>query len=428
MPENRRKIQERLGRLYPGENSRKKYLEYCRLQKRLTTILALLGIGACICSSLLQMAGNKTTTTTSLQRREWGEGSYEVSLWAKVGEAKERIYYTVNPRQYSAEELKQLFIEVSDQLPEIIRGENESLLHVSNHLELLQQVRGYPFMITWKSNNHNLLGSNGRVHAEKVKKEGEEVVLTAIFSSQEESFCREYQIKIFPQSEIPWTEKLQELLTQYDEQSKQSDKMLLPEKLGKDVVIWQKDISWNGGYFLLLGLLGGVGVMWGTSRDLAEKDKQRQRELTTAYPEFVSSLQLYLGAGLSLRNTFFKMGEDYRMQKERGEKKQFLYEEVMLACNCLSNGIPESEVYRRWMERCDEIHYRKLGYLLISYERQGNEDILRQLGAEVYEAWEECRQRAARQGEEAGTKLLFPMILMLLVVMLLILLPVYMSF
>ncbi len=47
---------------------------------------------------------------------------------------------------------------------------------------------------------------------------------------------------------------------------------------------------------------------------------------------------------------------------------------------------------------------------------------------EADSALEDRRQFAKRTGEEAGTKLLFPMMLMMLVVMALILLPAYFNF
>ena len=47
---------------------------------------------------------------------------------------------------------------------------------------------------------------------------------------------------------------------------------------------------------------------------------------------------------------------------------------------------------------------------------------------EAKEAMEERRQLAKKMGEEAGTKLLFPMILMLLVVLVILIVPAMMSF
>ena len=60
--------------------------------------------------------------------------------------------------------------------------------------------------------------------------------------------------------------------------------------------------------------------------------------------------------------------------------------------------------------------------------KQGNDQLLQILEKEADSALEEQKNRARKAGEEAGTKLLFPMMLMLLVVMFLILVPAYLDF
>lgn len=94
----------------------------------------------------------------------------------------------------------------------------------------------------------------------------------------------------------------------------------------------------------------------------------------------------------------------------------------------LLNGKAEDRVYREWGDRCDEMHYRKLGFLLSVHLKQGNEKILTLLSEETEEALEERRKWARKQGEEAGVKMLLPMTVMLLVVMFLILFPAFAGF
>ena len=60
--------------------------------------------------------------------------------------------------------------------------------------------------------------------------------------------------------------------------------------------------------------------------------------------------------------------------------------------------------------------------------KQGNSRLLAILSQEADSAQEDERNLARKAGEEAGTKLLFPMVLMLLVIMFLILAPAYMDF
>ena len=54
--------------------------------------------------------------------------------------------------------------------------------------------------------------------------------------------------------------------------------------------------------------------------------------------------------------------------------------------------------------------------------------VIRLLQKEAEDAFEERKSIARRLGEEAGTKLLVPMVLMLLVVLILIMVPAFLSY
>ena len=69
----------------------------------------------------------------------------------------------------------------------------------------------------------------------------------------------------------------------------------------------------------------------------------------------------------------------------------------------------------------------KLSALLEQNLRGGSKGLSRILNAEIGEAFEQRKDCALSQGEETSTRLLFPMVMMLAVVMLLILVPAVMS-
>ena len=58
---------------------------------------------------------------------------------------------------------------------------------------------------------------------------------------------------------------------------------------------------------------------------------------------------------------------------------------------------------------------------------KGSKGLSQILNAEILEAFEQRKDCARNQGEEAATRLLFPMVMMLAVVMILILIPAGMS-
>lgn len=179
---------------------------------------------------------------------------------------------------------------------------------------------------------------------------------------------------------------------------------------------------------LFWGFSGAFLTAFGMDADLKKKDKKRREEISLSYSGFVSRLRLYMGAGLTVKNAFLKIGEDYKKEKEKNGKLRYLYEEVLICGYYFLNGGGEDQAYHEWGKRCDEANCRKLGFLLSAHVRQGNEKLLSMLSEEMNRALAEKKSQAKKQGEEAGTKLLFPMVLMLVEVLLLILLPAFVGF
>ena len=69
----------------------------------------------------------------------------------------------------------------------------------------------------------------------------------------------------------------------------------------------------------------------------------------------------------------------------------------------------------------------KLASLLEQNRRTGTKNLKQLLEQEMITAWEEQKHTARRMGEEAGTRLLVPLFLMLAVVMVIIMVPALMA-
>ena len=78
-------------------------------------------------------------------------------------------------------------------------------------------------------------------------------------------------------------------------------------------------------------------------------------------------------------------------------------------------GGSEGECYESCGARCGISSYRKFGMLLSQNLRKGPRGITELLRRESEEAFEERMNQAKKLGEEAGTKLMIPMFLMLAV-------------
>lgn len=171
-----------------------------------------------------------------------------------------------------------------------------------------------------------------------------------------------------------------------------------------------------------------LAVYIGQDMELHKQYKLRNQQLLWEYPEFVSKLQLLLCSGMSIRSAFFKIGKEYQKNLQKGGKKRYVDEELLLALRKMENGMSEAEALEFFGRRCHLFCYKKMVSLIQQNLRRGTDGLRETLMNETKAAFEERKQAARRFGEEAGTKLLFPMMLMMGIVMVIIMIPAFISF
>jgi len=105
-----------------------------------------------------------------------------------------------------------------------------------------------------------------------------------------------------------------------------------------------------------------------------------------------------------------------------------VYEEMLITQREIESGKGETRAYEAFGERCELQKYRKLSGFLVQNLKKGNKQLCNLLEQEAAEAFDERKKQAQQLGEEAGTKLLFPMLLMLGIVIVIIMIPAVISF
>ncbi len=141
------------------------------------------------------------------------------------------------------------------------------------------------------------------------------------------------------------------------------------------------------------------------------------------FAEIVSKMSLLYEAGLSIYKAWEKIVSDH----ETTGKERFAYQEMKLALEKINSGVSEKEAYVQFGKRCGLHAYIKFGNLLDQNLSKGTKGMKQSLKEEVEESFEERKKLARKKGEEASTKLLFPMVLMLMVVIVIIAVPALMS-
>lgn len=93
----------------------------------------------------------------------------------------------------------------------------------------------------------------------------------------------------------------------------------------------------------------------------------------------------------------------------------------------MQSGVAEAESYERFGYRCKNQLYLKLGLLLAQNLKKGSKGISDLLELEALNAFETRKNIAKHMGEEASTKLLIPLFLMLSIVLVIVIIPAFLS-
>lgn len=419
-------------RLRPYENKEQMFLLYQKKKKRWMIGLIVVGIVSALYVHGGSQKEKRLLDGNLLVRNVWDAGNYQVDLNVKTKEWDHSFSYLVKEKAYTREEAEQLYRKFAGELPSLICGGNQTLQEVTEDLKLANAYKDYPFMVSWSSTDQDRVSSRGKVNRKGLEDEGQWVTLHALVREVDTGLEQELTLKVFLAPEKLSEEELffrrvEESVISMDEVSARQEIFTLPVSVEGKELAWRETKRDRSIVILLLFGAASLFVGRAMDHDLQKADRKRLKELQKEYPEFAGRLRLYLCAGMTARNAFGRMAQDYA--ERTGKKKRlFLENEMKIACNQLSNGLPEAQVYQEWGARCGEMRYRRLGFLLSVQLKQGNDRLLQLLEQEADVAREDQRNQARKEGEEAGTKLLFPMILILIMVMLLVLLPAYVDF
>ncbi len=129
---------------------------------------------------------------------------------------------------------------------------------------------------------------------------------------------------------------------------------------------------------------------------------------------------------MTAKRAWKQIVRDYEKQKAF-YGMHHVYEEMILAWNEMESGITEANSYLNFGRRCDTQEYVRFSALLSQNLRKGTKGLTEILRTESIQAFEERKADARRMGEEAGTRLLLPMFLMLAIVLVIIMVPALMT-
>ncbi|MCR5526294.1 MAG: type II secretion system F family protein [Lachnospiraceae bacterium] len=370
----------------------------------------------------------------SISRNSYGKGDQIVSMEVKSSgrRLKDPIDFKVSERKYTEDEIQSIFKEIKEALPKIMLAENRASSHVDSDLNFVKSYKSYPVEIEWYPDNFECVNSEGKIDEDLDDEAGVRINIRA--SLVYENFYDDINmpVTVFPRrrtGEEKLRFEIRKALEKADKASESEDKVILPEKAGENEVSFFNPVAKTGMLFLLLSVMASAGIIAGRNDEIKKGLLNREQQMKADYPKIVSRLALLLGAGMTIRGAFEKTAADY--EKDRKMKKgeiHYAYEEMLITVRLMKSGTGEMTAYQEFGARSGVAEYRKLGTMLSQNLKKGSSGILALLEYEAANAFENRKSEARRLGEEAGTKLLLPMGIMLLIVLLIILVPSVMSF
>ncbi len=341
-----------------------------------------------------------------------------------------KVNIKLEPRQYTTDELESLYAALLPVLEKTILNGNPDVDHVYGPLYLPEMVSGYPFSLKWSSGDYTLMDDSGNFMKKSFKKEGEALTLSVKVSVQD--FQTEYAFPVVLRNRELSAEEIEhqdflETVNVSLAKDPAGEKAHLPANFREYTLLWKKSAGNMAPMILGMGVV--IAVLMGAAREsnLEEQVKERDRQLLCSYPDFVNKLSLYMGAGMSISSCLYRIASEKR-HTDKGERESYLQEELRYTVNELSGGVSEREAIEGLGKRCRLPCYIKLTTLLAQNLRKGGNKLLPRLKEEAEDAFAMRKNLAREAGERAGTKLIFPMLLMMGVVMIVIIVPAFSGF
>lgn len=362
-----------------------------------------------------------------ISKPEYGQGAMQKELeveWIdENGDLdNETIQFQVQERKLTEEEILTYIELVKEKLPEIILGENEKLEFIDRPLNLVNSIEGIPIDISWLSSDTKIINYDGSL-GKDIPEKGVNVCLSAIIQIQNKEEVFPLYVTVYPQQ----LDMIQQIEYWLEDQSMNTEQwIVLPREWGKTNIIWKQTNEKEKLSIVVLLLISPIFYVMKCRQDYKENRKNRYEQLLMDYPKILNKLTLLLSAGLNIRNAMKRIANDYK--KYSSMKKRVAYEEILILMKDLEKGISEKHAYERFGERCEILPYRTLAALLVQHLQKGGDDIQRILEEECRKTQENRIAQVKIIGEKVSTKLLFPMILMLIIVFIVILIPAWCSF
>lgn len=371
----------------------------------------------------------RSAKTDYLERNPYGEGAYEETLQVELEGKQEEIQIYVEEQKYTEADKKRYLKEAEKELNPWFQRVCGDKGEIRQSLSFPDKLEQNPVTLSWSTSQPQILDWEG-VLGTGVAPKGEMVDLMCTITLEEEMKIWQKEVRVYPPRRTEKEALQEEIQVRAEKLSEEnSKKMYLPETYQGEAVHYRRTAGNTGYLVCVLSVLLGFGIFPLKKERERQKEELRKKEMQRDYPDVLDKLVLFLQAGFSIRKAMEKLAIDYQRNRQKYHmKERAAYEEIVKTCREMEGGVYEADAYERMGKRCKISQYKILSVLLVQNLRKGNQNILELLEREAASAGEERKREARVRGEEASVKLLLPMIMQLMVVLVILMVPAFLSF
>lgn len=166
-------------------------------------------------------------------------------------------------------------------------------------------------------------------------------------------------------------------------------------------------------------LISGVLIIYDDIK-LKDRVNKRRLEIQLEFPDFINKLILLLNAGLTMSKAWEKISADC-------QNKSDFYNEVQKTISEIKSGRNEAEAFGDFAKRVKTPEISRLMSTIVQNTKRGGNQLVLSLRLQSNECWEMRKNAVKRLGEQASTKLLFPMMIMFFAIIIIVVTPAIIS-
>lgn len=373
---------------------------------------------------------NEVAFSGEIPRPAEGSGDAMEDYIAHTGSDEKEWQVTVSSQKPTKKMTEKYFEKAKKEIDETVFSGKPDQVYKTLNIE--RSYANGMVKAAWSFSDPSLVRSDGTIDYETLEDNSPTVIYATVqltCSDEESVYSFPFTLCMPPEASAQGFDYyMKKALKEADEAKPASDSISLPAEAGGRSIRWSKPADFRGVLLCALGPVMAFAIVLAKKEEEKKQQKIRQKELSADYPEIVSALSLYVSAGITTKAAFGRIVSSYYDRREKnGIRDRPGYEALSQVFRRMQDGEGEESAYRILGDITGHRDYSKLALMLEKNLKLGSVHLAEQLNNEEARSFEIRKQLARISGEEASTKLLAPMLMLLGVVLVVLVAPAMMN-